>query len=76
MLAPVAPMVVDDPLHIDDAPIDVLIVGSGFTVMVRVAVFTQPLALVPLTVYVVVTVGEAVTFAPVVTLRPVDGDQE
>lgn len=76
MLAPLAPIVVDEPLQIADAPTEVLMVGSGFTVMVRVAVLTQPLALVPLTVYVVVTVGEAVTFAPVVTLSPVDGDHE
>jgi hypothetical protein len=39
-------------------------VGNGLTVMVRVAVFTQPLALVPVTVYVVVVVGDTVTDEP------------
>lgn len=39
-------------------------VGEGFTVMVRVAVLVQPLAAVPMTVYVVVVVGETVTVVP------------
>ena len=39
-------------------------VGAGFTVMVRVAVPVQP-AVVPVTVYVVVVVGETVTDVPV-----------
>jgi hypothetical protein len=42
------------------------------TVAVAVAVHPE---LVPDTVYTVVTVGDAVTVAPVVALRPVDGDQ-
>lgn len=42
----------------------VVTVGEGFTVMMRVAVAVQP-ADVPVTVYVVVPVGETVTVAPV-----------
>lgn len=49
--------------------------GRGFTVMVLVAVELQPLALVPVSVYVVVVAGVAITVAPVVVLSPVDGDQ-
>jgi hypothetical protein len=43
--------------------------------MVRVEVFTQPAALVPVTVYVVVEPTLHVTVAPVEALRPVAGDQ-
>ena len=39
-------------------------VGSGLTVMVRVAVLTQPADDVPVTVYVVVVVGDTVTDEP------------
>ena len=39
-------------------------------------VFTQPAALVPVTVYTVFTVGLALTVAPVVALNPADGDHE
>ena len=39
-------------------------VGNGLTVTPTVAVFTQPLALVPVTVYVVVVVGDTVTDEP------------
>jgi hypothetical protein len=44
---------------------EMVTVGEGFTVMVRVAVFVHPLAEVPVTVYVVVVVGETVTVVPV-----------
>ncbi len=50
-------------------------VGNGKTVTVAVAVFKQPLAAVPVIVYVVVVVGFAETLVPVVVLRPVLGDQ-
>jgi|DEB0MinimDraft_6_1074348.scaffolds.fasta_scaffold186202_1 hypothetical protein len=46
------------------------------TVIVELAVFTHPLASVPVTVYVVVVVGLAVTVPPVVADNPVDGLQE
>ena len=40
-------------------------VGEVFTVMVRVAVLVHPFAAVPVTVYVVLLVGETVTGFPV-----------
>lgn len=49
-------------------------VAPGSTVTTDVAVPVQP-PLSPVTVYVVVVVGEAVTVAPVVPLNPVAGDQ-
>lgn len=64
------------PIQIAGAEGVTVIVGFGFTVTVTVAVFTQPLALVPETVYVVVVVGPAVTVAPVVPDNPVDGLHE
>ena len=70
VLPPVAANVVYEPVHIatlDPPPI----VGKGLTVTVTAAVFTQPL--LPVTVYVVVEVGLAVTFAPVVADKPVPG---
>jgi hypothetical protein len=39
-------------------------VGNGLTVTPTVAVFTQPLAFVPVTVYVVLVVGDTVTDEP------------
>ncbi len=48
--------------------------GRGFTFTVTCAVFEQP-PLVPVTMYVVVELGFAVTVAPVVPLNPVAGDQ-
>ena len=47
--------------------------GNGFTVTVTVVVFVQPATDVPVMVYVVVTVGQALTTAPVVALNPVAG---
>jgi hypothetical protein len=52
-----------------------VIVGRGRTVTVTVAVPVQPAALVPVTVYVVVTVGDAVGLGQVVQLKPVEGVQ-
>ena len=49
--------------------------GSGFTVTVTCVVAVQPLLSVPVTVYVVVEDGFAVTLEPVVALRFVDGVQ-
>lgn len=43
---------------------DAVTVGSVLTVIVRRAVAVQPLAAVPVTVYVVVVVGETVTVVP------------
>ena len=50
-----------------------VIVGVEFTETVLVATFVHPL--LPVTVYVIVVVGEAVTLAPVVADRPVPGAQ-
>jgi hypothetical protein len=52
------------------------IVGSGFTLTTTVSVLLQPLALVPVRIYVVVAAGLAVGFAQFVQERPVEGLQE
>ena len=49
--------------------------GNGVMVSVTRPVSEQPVALVPVTVYVVVVEGLAVTVAPVVAESPVDGLQ-
>lgn len=69
-------MVVVLPLHITAEPGVAVTVGVALTVMVLVAVLVQPDALVPLTVYVVVARGAAVSGVPVEALRPDAGDQE
>lgn len=51
-------------------------VGVGVTVTVTSAVFTHPFASVPVTVYVWVEVGDAVTDVPVAEDRVADGAQE
>ena len=51
-------------------------VGFGFTVIVMDALSLHPFASVPVTVYVVVLVGLAVTGFEFVVLRPVDGLHE
>ena len=53
-----------------------VIVGNARTVTTLVARLIQPLASVPVTVYVVVTTGDALTVDPVELLNPVDGDHE
>lgn len=47
--------------------------GKGFTVMLRLAVFEQPFASVPVTVYIVDEEGVAETLAPVSADKPVAG---
>ena len=72
-----APLAVSDvlaPLQIVTAG-ETVTVGLGFTVTVTVAVFVHPFASVPVIVYVVVAVGLAVTVAPVVEDKPVEGLQ-
>ncbi len=72
MVPPLAVKVADVPLQtvtLDPA----VMVGAAFTITVFVAVFEQPLALVPVTVYVTVVVGDALTVAPVVAESPVFG---
>ena len=75
MLAPDAVIPVDEPLHIDEETGVTVRTGSELTVIDWVAVFTQPDALVPLIVYVVVVAALQVTVAPIDALRPVAGDQ-
>lgn len=48
--------------------------GTGFTLTVTIALFTQLFTSVPVTVYVVVDVGPAVTLAPVVAESEDAGD--
>jgi hypothetical protein len=50
--------------------------GKGFTVTMTCAVAVQPLLSVPVTVYVVVVKGPAVTLEPVVELKFVEGLHE
>jgi hypothetical protein len=50
--------------------------GNGFTVRVKTDVLVHPVTLVPVTVYVVVDMGDAKILLPVVELNPVAGDQE
>lgn len=52
-------------MQIDELEAVAVTVGVGFTVMVCVAVFVQPFALDPVTVYVVVDVGVTVIDVPV-----------
>jgi len=54
----------------------IVIAGIGLTVTVTLAVLEQPKEFVPVTIYVVVVLGLAVTAAPVVVLSPPAGDQE
>ena len=74
MVAPVAVSVDDPPGHTEAGDAAAVTTGIGFTVIVTVAVLTHPAAEVPVTVYVVVAVGVAVTEAPVVALSAVLGD--
>ena len=71
-MAPLAVSVVELPEHIVGGA-DKLIVGVGLTVTTTVFVPVHP-AIVVDAVYVVVTVGFAVTVAPDVALKPVAGD--
>ena len=73
---PLAVIVVLLPVQMEGADGFTVTVMEEFTVTVTVAVAVQPAALVPVTVYVVVTVGDALIVAPVVALRPVAGDHE
>jgi carbohydrate-selective porin OprB len=73
--APLAEIVAEPPLQIVAEPGVTLTVGNVLTVTVTLAVFWQPLADVPVTVYVVVLAGLACTVAALVASKPVGGDQ-
>ena len=75
VLAPVAINVAVLPGHSCTDEGDTLTTGSGLTITGTIVVPVQPLTSVPLTVYVVVVVGFALTLEPLVALKPVDGDQ-
>jgi hypothetical protein len=60
VVPPVALNCVEPPKQIDDGLALALTVGKAFTTIVLVAVLVQPLALVAVTVYVVVTLGVTV----------------
>jgi hypothetical protein len=66
--------VIVDPTHTGELLVITGKAGVGFTVIMVVA-FEEHGPVVPTTVYVVVVVGFAVTTAPVVPLKPVEGDQ-
>jgi hypothetical protein len=72
VLAPLAVSGVDCPLQIDADVTE--ITGNGFTVTVTCVDDVHPFTSVPVTVYVEVEVGLAVTLVPVVALSPVAGD--
>jgi hypothetical protein len=73
VLAPLAVRTTLLPEHIEGADGLISTIGLAFTVTVTVVVPVQPARDVPVTVYVVVVVGLAVTTAPVVPDNPVAG---
>jgi hypothetical protein len=76
VLAPDAVSVVLPPWQAVGGLAVTVTLGKGKTVSVSVEVFVQPFASVVVTVYVVVAVGNAVGFAAVVLLNPVEGVHE
>ena len=74
LVAPLAVKFTEPPRQYDADNGVMLTVGEVFTVTVTLVVPVQP-DVVPVTVYMVVDAGLAVTVAPVVELRPVAGDQ-
>lgn len=64
VVAPLPVNVTELPVQMDELEEVAVTVGVGFTVMVRVAGSVHPFAAVPVTVYVVVVVGETVTVVP------------
>jgi hypothetical protein len=75
VLVPLAIKSILPPSHTAGFAGDTVIAGLLITVTTTVVDAVQPLALVPTGVYVVVTLGDAVTVAPVELFNPVDGDQ-
>jgi hypothetical protein len=67
--------VVPEPMQIT-AEVGLTVTTGAFTVTADVAVALQPLPSVPVTVYVVVVVGLAVTVVPVVGDKPATGNHE
>lgn len=75
VLAPLPVKVVEPPEHIVDGAAEAVNVGVAFTVNTTVPVALHP-EVVPVTVYVWVVPGFAVTGVPIVALSPVDGLHE
>ena len=73
MLAPVANKVVEPPAQMVAELTEMM--GNGFTVTTAVAVLVQVFAAIPVTTYVVVTTGLAVTGFPILLLKVADGLQ-
>ena len=65
-MAPVALKVAVAPRQTPDEDPKTLTIGFGLTITLIVFVFTHPLALTPVTVYVVEVVGETVAFVPAI----------
>ena len=65
MFAPLAVNVVLCPEHIVSSDAEAVTVGNAFTVTLTVAVPVHPAVLVPVTVYVVLLVGDTVLELPV-----------
>jgi hypothetical protein len=75
-------VVAPDAVNIDELPLQIVCdvaetvtLGTGFTVTLAIAVSIHPAAFVPVTVYVDVDAGVAVTEAEVVELKPAAGFQ-
>jgi hypothetical protein len=65
--------IVLEPIHAFVVPPIAARTGKSFTVTVTASMLTHPFASVPVTVYVVVTVGLATTLAVFVVANPVAG---
>ena len=74
-MAPLATSVTEPPVQIFGLLGIIVITGAGLTLTVTTVVLVQPVVAVPITEYVVVIVGLAITIEPVVALRPVPGEK-
>ena len=72
--APLAVKVAELPIHME-AEFTVRII-AGATVTEDIDVLVQPSELVPVTVYMMLPAGVAITLEPVVEFNPAAGDQE
>jgi hypothetical protein len=72
---PDAVSVVDEPAHIVEVAGEAVTAGLEFTVTITVELAVQPPGADPVTVYVIVDVGDATTDAVLVALSAVDGVQ-
>ena len=73
MFIPLAVKVAEEPKQIA-AELTVVVLVEVLTVTIEVAVLVQPFKSVPVTVYVIVLVGLAVTLEPVTVFKFVAGD--